>query len=204
MSDKEQETSSDQTPQSPTGTPQPATTVILPPGAPGDLLPIVPAPPLVSAELLLAGLHQLKERIPDYTHLTPREARGMGRAANLDPEFVNAGVHTVSSWPDAKEMVGWSGEELRQLVDETRRWDDVERELRIVLKGISDANVKRKNELGSAILLIYAILPRLMKRAGTQWLRPYYEEMHAAWKRSRERTRRKKEERAEGDESKKE
>jgi len=157
---------------------------------------LVVAPPgmrLVDAEALLAGLRQLRERIPDYVHLTPGESRGLGRTANLDPDFVNAGIHTVSSTPDAKEYWGWSGEELRQLADEGRRWDDVERELRIVLKGIADANRMRKNSLGFAILAVYELAGRLIKKPSAAWLLPYYNEMHAAWKRSRERSRRKKE-----------
>ena len=160
---------------------------------PEELVPSTAGVLLVDAEMLLAGLLQLKDRIPDYTHLTARESRGMGRTANLDPEFVSAGLHTVSSTPNAKEFWGWSGEELRQLADDARRWDDVERELRIVLKGITDANRKRKNSLGFAILFVYGLLRRLAKKRGTEWLRPYYDEMHAAWKRSRERRRTKKE-----------
>jgi hypothetical protein len=189
MAENERETSSVQAPQSSTGTSEPVTTVIVPAGTPADLLPIAPAPLLVDAEMLLTGLRQLKDRIPDYVHLTPREARGMGRAANLDPEFVSASLHAVSSAPDAKTLFGWSAEELRQLDEDSRRWDDVERELRIVLKGISDANRKRKNTLGSALLIVYAIVRRIVKNPGMEWLRPYYDEMRAASKRRRQRAR---------------
>jgi len=158
----------------------------MPAGAPDEAtLTIAPAGPLlVDAEMLLTGLRHLQQRLPDYIHLTAREARGMGRAANLDEDFMNAGIHAATLWGDSKRLTGWTGEEMRQVADETRRWDDVERELRIVLKGISDGNRKRKHDLGSAVLMVYFALGRLIKRE-VPHLRPYYEEMKAAWLRSK-------------------
>src|SRR6185295_12880 len=168
---------------------QPSSTAegeLVPPDTPGTAaLTIAPAGPLlVDAEMLLTGLRHLQERLPDYIHLTAREARGMGRAANLDEDFMNAGIQAATVWGDTKRFTGWTGEEMRQIADETRRWDDVERELRIVLKGISDGNLKRKNDLGNGILMVYLALGRLTKM-DLKHLRPYYDEMKAAWLRSK-------------------
>jgi len=190
MADQEKKTSSVEAQRQATGTPEPATAgIAASPGSAGDLLRVPPAPLLVDAEMLVAGFRQLQARIPGYVHLTTPEARGMGRTAKLDPEFVSAGLHAASAWPDTKRLVGLSGEEMRDLDDEARRWDQVERELRIVLKGISDANLTRKNKLGRAILKLYWRLADGLKGRDIEWLRPYYEEMRKAWQRSRQRNR---------------
>ena len=143
------------------------------PAAPG-------APRLVDAETLLTGLRHLQQRIPNYVHHTPQEAREMGRAAHLDEEFLNAGIHAGTVWDETKQYIGWSGEEMRELADETRRWDDVERELRVMLKGIGDANRERKHTLGTAVLMLYMVLRRTTKY-DLPHMRPYYEEMKTAW-----------------------
>ena len=79
------------------------------------------------------------------------------------------------------------------MADDARRWDEVERELRVLLKGVSGANLKRRHELGVVILTIYEALRRTIKMRGMEYLRPYYEEMKAAWLRSRTAKRKKKE-----------
>jgi len=98
-------------------------------------------------------------------------------AANLDEDFANAGIHAASLWDEAKQMTGYTAAELRELADEARRWDEVERELRIALKGITHANIQRRHRFGSAILLVYTALARLVTLPSYAHLRPYYEEM---------------------------
>src|SRR6185295_15584676 len=97
--------------------------------SPGTVAPA--APGLVTADMLILGLQQLRTRIPGFVHLTPHESRAMSRAANLDEDFANAGIHAASLWDEAKQMTGFTAAELRALADEARRWDEVERELRI-------------------------------------------------------------------------
>jgi hypothetical protein len=134
-------------------------------------------PAVVTAEMLVLGLQQLHSRVPGFVHLTPREARSMSRAANLDEDFANAGIHAASLWADLKGMTRYTAEELREMADEARRWDEVERELRIALKGITHANIVRRHRFGQAILFVYTALARLTTLPEYFHLRPYYEEM---------------------------
>jgi hypothetical protein len=145
---------------------------------------ITPAAPLlVDAEMLIVGLRALQRRIPEYIQLTPREERTMLRAAHLDEKFLDAGVQAVDFWPDAKAVIGWTGAELRHESEEARRWDEVERELRIVLKGVAAANLKRKYRVGKAVLRAYAMLRAIVESQLRNYveLLPYFEEMKRAY-----------------------
>ncbi len=167
-----------------------------------DLLaPVQTTPPsLAEPEMLVKGLRYLQERIPEFTQLTVREKRSHARAANLDPEFVENGLHAARVWRQTEMMVKRTGEELGQEQEEIRRWDEVIREMRALTDGIEAANVKRKHRLGTAILHIYRMLGIYLHRSRPEdaYMRPYYENMKRAYLATQQfRKRKKKEEPAE-------
>jgi hypothetical protein len=166
------------------------------------LAPVQTAPPaLAEPEVLVAGLRYLQQRIPEFTQLSVQEKRSHARAANLDPEFIENGLHAADAFRDTKLLVGRNSEELREEDAEIRRWDAVILEMRALIDGIEAANLKRKHRLGSAILRIYGILSTYFRhdRPGKDaYMRPYYENMKRAYlKTQRFRGRKKKEEPAE-------
>jgi len=162
---------------------------------PPDLLvPVKTTPPsLVEPETLAKGLLYLQERIPGFTQLTVREKRSHARAANLDPEFVENGLHAARVWPETKKFVNRTGEELGEEQEEIRRWDEVIRDLRAFTDGIEAANVKRKHRLGTAILQIYRMLGIYLDRPQPEdiYMRPYYDNMKRAYLRTQQFRRRK-------------
>lgn len=164
------------------------------PGATDVLAAVQTTPPsLVESEMLVKGLRYLQERIPGFTQLTVREKRSHARAANLDPEFVENGLHAARVWRDTKLIVKRSGEDLREEHEEIARWDEVIRELRALTDGVEAANVKRKHHLGTAILQIYRILGAYLdgSRPEDAYMRPYYENMKRAYLRTQQFRRRK-------------
>lgn len=167
--------------------------------AAADLHALVQPPPapLAEPEMLVEGLRYLQERIPGFTQLSVQEKRSHARAANLDPEFIEHGLHAACVWRQTKLAVKRSGEELREEQEEIRRWDQVVRELRAITDGIEAANLKRKHRLGTAILQIYHILGgyfRYRTRPEDAYLRPYYENMKRAYLRTQRFRRKKKQE----------
>ena len=140
-----------QTSTPPAVTVEPAETVATPVAT--DLLaPLQPTPPsLAEPEMLVKGLRYLQERIPEFTQLSVREKRSYARAANLDSEFVENGLHAARVWRQTEMMVKRTGEDLGQEQEEIRHWDEVIREMRALTDGIEAANVKRKHRLGTAI-----------------------------------------------------
>ncbi len=190
MSSDDRETSAP-----PEGTLEPAETVATPVAT--DVLATVKTTPpsLIEPEMLVKGLRYLQERIPDFTQLSVREKRSHARAANLDPEFVENGLHAASVWRDTELIVKRSGDDLRQEHEEIGRWDEVIRDLRALLDGVEAANVKRKHRLGTAILQIYRILGAYLHRSRPEdeYMRPYYENMKRAYMRTQQFRKRKKE-----------
>jgi hypothetical protein len=165
------------------------------PDAPDLLVPVKTTPPsLIEPEALAKGLHYLQERIPEFTQLTVREKRSHARAANLDPEFIENGLHAARVWRETKTLVKRTGEELTEEQEEIRRWDEVIRDLRAFLDGIEAANVKRKHRLGTAILQIYRMLAVYLNRPQPEdlYMRPYYDNMKRAYMRTQQFRRRKK------------
>jgi len=163
-----------------------------------DLLaPVQTTPPSLAApEMLVKGLRYLQQRIPEFTHLSVQEKRSHARAANLDPDFIESGLHAACVWRDTKIVVKRSGEELRQEHEEIREWDEVIREMRALTDGIEAANVKRKHRLGKAILQIYRLLGIYFRRSRPDdaYMRPYYENMKRAYLRTGQFRRRNKKE----------
>lgn len=172
------------------------------PVAESDLLAVSPtnAPVLAEPEMLVEGLRYLQRRIPEFTHLSWQEKRTHARAASLDPEFVESGIQAAAVWRDTKMVVGRGGEELQQEQEEIRHWEKVIVEMRALLDGIEAANLKRKHRLGSAILQIYRMVGIYLRGSdpGDIPMRPYYENMQRAYRRTKQfRKRRKKDEPAE-------
>ena len=162
---------------------------------PNDPLSPAPTTPHAEPELLVKGLRYLQQRIPEFTQLSVQEKRSHARAANLDPEFVEAGLHAAAVWQDTELVVKRSADDLRQEHEEIRQWDQVIVELRALTDGIEAANVKRKHRLGAAILLIYRILGVYFQRRTDPefaYLRPYYENMKRAYLRTQRFRKRKK------------
>ncbi|HEX9986360.1 MAG TPA: hypothetical protein VGF69_24090 [Thermoanaerobaculia bacterium] len=147
------------------------------------------APPaLAQPEMLVDGLRYLQKRIPEFTQLTVQEKRSHARAANLDPEFIDAGLQVAAVWSQTEAMVNRSAEDLDEEQAEIRRWDNVVVELRAITAGIEAANLKRKHRLGKAILKIYNIVGILLDRPRPEdaHLRPYYENMKRAYLRTQQ------------------
>jgi hypothetical protein len=174
----------------------PAETAVTPVPAMGALTLIDATPSLAEPKMLVQGLRDLQLRIPEFTHLRVREKRTYARAANLDPEFLESGLHAAVVWLQTEAMVQRSGEELRQDDEEIRRWDEVVVELRAITDGIEAANLKRKHRLGSSILQIYRILGMFLRRGRSdhEYMRPYFENMKRAYLRTQKFSKRPKRE----------
>jgi len=155
----------------------------------GDATP----PALANPVTLIQGLRYLQQRIPGFTQLSVEEERSLIRVASLDPDFIEAGIRAGDAWSETKAVIGRSGEELRHEADEIRHWDEAESEVRVLLKGISAANRKRRHRLGVDILNLYMILGETIHLESRRHLRPHYEAMKRAWQ-NRKRKRRKAEE----------
>ena len=143
------------------------------------------APARVDPRALIPAFRQLQLRVGQDAPLSADEKQKMLRTASLSPEFLDSGVVAAEVYPYTKTATGRTAAELRAAREEITAWDDLAREVAITLRVINDANLKRKQELGGAILTIYSVL-----RASLQIfrnLRPYFEAMQHAYQQSRKK-----------------
>lgn len=156
--------------------------------AAGDLLALrETAELLVQAKTLVAGLRLLQQRIPQYEQLSVREKQSMTRASTLDPAFLEVGIQTAGAWNQTKALIGRTAEEMRAEAEEIRQWDEVERELLVLAKGVASANLRRKHRLGSAVLTLYKLLGNALRYGFDGHMRPYFDEMKRAFLRRRKK-----------------
>jgi hypothetical protein len=75
------------------------------------------------------------------------------------------------------QAVGQPAEEVRQLADESNRWTAVEDELRVMLNGVSGANLMRRHRLAFIAAQAYSIGTRLARDPANAVLVPHVEEI---------------------------
>jgi hypothetical protein len=165
-----------------------------------DLLaPVQTAPPaFAEPEMLATAFRHLQQRIPGFTQLSVQEKRSHARAANLDPEFIETGLHAGAAWHRTEPLVKRTGRDLRQEREDIRVWDETIVAVRAFVDGMEASNLKRKHHLGASILQIYRLLGIFLRRAGPDdaYMRPYYENMKRAYLKTQQFRRRKKKDQA--------
>lgn len=131
----------------------------------------------IEPEELVEALRRLRERVPNYGQLPVQQAQSMVRVAHLNPEFVSAGLSAAGAYPGTQSLTGMTPEDLRQQKVDAARWSGVEDELTAMLAGVKAANLKRRHNLGQAILQIYTTLCGLVKKKEHSDLIPFVEMM---------------------------
>jgi len=158
-----------------------------------DVTPFRPAK--IEPEMLIQGFRALQARIPGFVQLSIRERRSKSRAANLDPEVIETGLHAATAWHDTAGLLHRTPEELRWDDDDIRRNEELIREVRVLLQGLEDANLTLKHRLGHDLLRIYRVLAIHLRAEDPTsehaYMRPYYENMKRAYLQSTRRKPRK-------------
>lgn len=151
-----------------------------------DALPVLraagEAAPLqeVDVEALTMALRQVQERMPDLVQLSLRERQKMANAANLDPAVIDRGLDLAAAWPNMKEALGSSVEDLRADLDRAGRIEELRQVLLALADTLRATNLALKHRAGSTILQLYAIVGTALRSTvpdGYTHLRPQYEEM---------------------------
>ncbi len=153
-------------------------------------VPDEPLPPVVpDPATLIRGFRLLAERIPGFRHLTPEEERAMIRASTIDPEMIVNGLAAAEVWDQSHTWMGMTPAELRELDATIREKEEVEKSIRIFLRGVAGANRTLKHRRGKAILALYNGLKVTVDdpTGRDNHLRPYFENMQRAYMKTRKR-----------------
>jgi hypothetical protein len=136
--------------------------------------------PVMTPESIVEQLRVLRQQIPEFVQLPTADARAIQPAANVHPEFAQAAINAIGASPVALSVVGRTAEELQQEAETTARWSKVEDELRSMLRGVTLANLTRRNRLGEAALLTYAVSKSLVRSPAHAALLPHVAVMRKA------------------------
>jgi len=124
-----------------------------------------PPPVMLNAEEVVAQLRALKAQIEEVEPLTPEEratARVQARLG-VSHEAVQASINAIGKSDVVMQAVGAPAEDARQNIDDTNRWTAVEDELKGLLKGISDANLTRRQRTGIVAVKAYLIAKQVAR-----------------------------------------
>ena len=114
--------------------------------------------PMLTPEQVIEQLHALREQIPEFVRLpNSRELQKLRSATRVTVELTREAVNAVGTVEVVRDFVGSTPEELRQAEDESSRWTSVENELRLVLRGVTAANVVRRHRIACTVQRAYTI-----------------------------------------------
>lgn len=119
--------------------------------------------PGITPEAMVEQLRALRQQIPEYVQLPPADARSMTTVASVHPEFAQAAINAIGASPTVQAVVIDTPEELQLDAETAARWSKVEDELSAMLNGLSSANLVRRNRVGEAALLVYALSKKLVR-----------------------------------------
>lgn len=104
-----------------------------------------PATP-VSPEAVIAQLRAVRAQMPPVTPLTPEQRKTLA-SQTLSIPVLQSSINVIGAHHMIEQAVGQPVDDVRALQTEWDRWKAVEDEMRSLLKGVSGANLLRRQRL---------------------------------------------------------
>jgi hypothetical protein len=101
----------------------------------------------VTCEAVVEQLRAVLTQIGEVAPLTTAQRRTLrGRIRTSNP-ILQASINVIGALDNVSQAVGQPADGVRQLYDEANRWTAVEDELRMMLNGVSGANLIRRQRI---------------------------------------------------------
>src|SRR3954454_8035844 len=137
-----------------------------------------PDPAKLSAEAVIAQLRILQSQIDDVAPLSKEQRRLVKQRLRMQSKpVIEASINVIGVLDNVSQAIGQPLDEVRQLQDDSLRWDAVADEARAFLKGIEGANLNRRQRLALIGTQAYAIGSQLAKDPARAVLVPHVEEV---------------------------
>ena len=143
----------------------------------------------LTPEGVISQLRTMRSQIDEIAPLTQEQRRRLKRRLrpHLQP-VVEASINVIGVLDNVSQAIGQPLDHVRQLQDDSLRWDAAVDEARAFLKGLEGANLVRRQQLTMIAAQAYSIGSQLAKDPAKAVLVPHVEEV----KRLKGLTRRKK------------
>src|SRR3954452_4817768 len=126
-----------------------------------------PDPVTLTADAVIAQLRTMRSQIEDVAPLSREQRKLIQQRLRLQPKnVVEASINVIGVLDNVSQAIGQPLDEVRQLQDDSLRWDAVADEARAFLKGIEGANLNRHQRLALIGTQAYAIGSQLAKDPG--------------------------------------
>jgi hypothetical protein len=135
-------------------------------------------PAKLTADAVIAQLRTIRSLIDDVAPLPKAQRKLLKQRLRMQTKtVVDASINVIGVLDNVSHAIGQPLDEVRQLQDESLRWDAVADEARAFLKGIEGANLNRRQRLGLIATQAYTIGSQLAKDPAKAVLLPHVEEV---------------------------
>ncbi len=137
-----------------------------------------PNPTKLTSEAVIAQMRAMRLQI-DGVEPLPKEQRKLlkQRLRTHPSSVVEASINVLGVIDNVSQAIGQPLDEVRQLQDESIRWEAVADEVRAFLRGIEGANLVRRERLAVIAMQAYSIGTQLARDPDKAVLVPHVEEV---------------------------
>lgn len=140
--------------------------------------PSSPNPAKLPPETVIAQLRTMQSQIDDVEPLSKDQRKLLKqRLRNHTKSVIEASINVMGVLDNVSQAIGQPLDEVRQLQDDSIRWEAVADEVRAFLKGLEGANLVRRQRLALIATQAYTIGTQLAKDPDKAVLVPHVEEV---------------------------
>jgi hypothetical protein len=137
-----------------------------------------PDPAKLTPEAVIEQLRTIRSQIEDVAPLSKEQRKLVKQRVRRQPKsVVESSINVIGVLDNVSQAIGQPLDEVRQLQDDTLRWDAAADEARAFLKGIEGANLNRRQRLALIATQAYTIGTQLAKDPDKAVLVPHVEEV---------------------------
>jgi hypothetical protein len=135
-------------------------------------------PAKLTAEAVIAQLRAIGSQIDDLAPLSKEQRAQLKKRLRRQPKtIVEASINVIGVLDNVSQAIGEPLDEVRQLQDDSLRWDAAVDEARAFLNGLEGAALIRRQRLGLLAMQAYTIGSQLARDPARAVLVPHVEEV---------------------------
>jgi hypothetical protein len=140
--------------------------------------PSNPDPAKLTPEAVIEQLRTMRSQIDDVVPLSAEQRRLVKQRLRKQPtSVVEAAINVIGVLDNVSQAIGQPLDDVRQLQDDSIRWDAAVDEARAFLKGMEGGNLIRRQRLALIATQAYSIGTQLAKDPAKAVLVPHVEEV---------------------------
>jgi hypothetical protein len=136
-----------------------------------------PPAPTLAPEAVVEQLRTLSGQIGEVAPLTAAQRKTLRKAGNPSNSILQSSISVIGALDVVAQAVGQPADDMRQLCDENNRWTAVEDQLRIMLNGVTGANLIRRQRIALVAGRAYNIGTQLARDPAHAVLVPLVQEI---------------------------